>query len=76
MRAFVTILGVDDSGGIPILPYTGRFWDGASTLFAFSRSMNLSADTVEADIRHAIIDDLVSYLSGHGLVRSDVVFVS
>ena len=75
MRAFVTIGPIDDSGGVPFIPIVGRFWDGSSTMFAFSRTLALSITDVEDDFRKAIIDDVVSYLSGYGLARSDVVFV-
>jgi len=76
MRAFVSIGLIDDAGGVPVVPVWGRFWDGASNLFSFTRSIPLGVTDVEDDIRKAIIDDLVSYLSGFGLTRSDVVFIS
>lgn len=71
MRYFYTIDTVAGSTS-PVVQFSGRAWDGASTFFAFGDQVAVGINDISLDIHKSIVDLIATTYSA---ARKDVVFV-
>lgn len=72
MRYFCHITGLSQDSGVPVVQFSGQAWDGASTLFGFSRQVSIGINDTDLDIQKGVIDDVAANYSA---ARKDVVLV-